>query len=126
MDEEKLTVIIESDVQVEKRRENIASKMANGLKQIGAMGVEARAAMSKMGEATSVALTRYRISNKKAEIGAAKYRGMSSTELEEEMARINQELEEQEQILKQAQKKLAAYLENADREPELDGGGSME
>ena len=100
--------------------------MADGLQRIGTMGVEARASMSKMGDATSAVLTKYRNSNEKAEVGAAKYRGMSSAELEEEMTRINQELQEQKQILKQAQKKLAAYLENASKDPELDGGGSME
>lgn len=104
MDEEKLTIIIESDVQVGKRSESIVSKMVDGLQRIGMMGVKAEAAMSKMGDATSAALIRYRISNQKAEIGVAKYREMSSVELEEEMARINQELEEQKQILKQAQK----------------------
>ena len=71
-------------------------------------------------------MTKYRNSNQKAEVGAAKYRGMSSAELEEEMARINQELQEQTQILKQAQKKLAAYLENVSQDSEFDGGGNME
>jgi len=127
MNEKKLTIIVEkNDAQMEKRSESIASKVADGLQRIGAMGVEAGAAMSKMGDATSAALAKYRNSNQKAEAGAAQYRGMSSVELEKEMVRISQELEEQKQILKQAQKKLAAYLENASKDPELDGGGSME
>ncbi len=127
MSEKKLTIIVEkNDAQMEKRSESIVSKVADGLQRIGAMGVEAGAAMSKMGDATSAALARYRNSNQKAEAGAAKYRGMSSVELKRDLERINQELEEQKQILKQAQKKLAAYLENVRKDPKLDDGGSME
>ena len=126
MDEEKLTIITEGGAQMGKQSESIISKMADELQRIGTMGVEARVTMSKMRDATSAALEKYRNSNPKAEARTAKYRGMSSAELEEEMARINQELEEQKQILKRTQKKLAAYLENASKDPELDGGGSME
>lgn len=124
MDEEKL-IIVEDDTPTGERSESIASKIVDGFQRIGMTGVEAGAVMRKMGDATSAALTKYRNSNQKAEAGASQYRGMSSTELEEEMARINQELEEQEQILKQTQKKLAAYLENAGENPEFGGGGSM-
>ena len=82
--------------------------------------------MDKLGDAISDVLTEYGSSTQKVKEGAAKYCGMSREDLKEELERINQELEEQKQILKQAQKKLAAYLENASKDPELDGGGSME
>lgn len=126
MKEEKPAVAMNNNIQKEKREGSIASKITDGLQRIGTMGIEARTAMSKMGDATSIALIKYRNSSPKVETEAVKYQGMSSAELERELERINQELEEQKQILKKAQRKLAAYLENAGKDPEFGGGGSIE
>lgn len=108
-----------------KERESIASKMVDGLRQVGTMGIAARTAMEKLGDAVSDALTEYGSSTQKVKEGAAKYCGMSSEDLKEELERINQELEEQKQILWQAQKELAAYLENMGGNSELSGEGSI-
>lgn len=125
MDEERLIVTMEDDAQKEKERGSIASKMIDGLQQVGTMGMAARATMGKIGDAVSDVLTKYRNSTQKTKEGSEKYRGMSSADLKKELDRINQELEEQKQILWQAQKKLAAYLENAGENSELGGEGSI-
>lgn len=114
-----------NNIQKEKREGSIVSKITDGLQQIGTMGIEVRTAMSKMGDTASVALKKYRNSSPKVEAETVKYREMSSAELEKELERINQELEKQKQILKKAQRKLAAYLENAGKNPEFGGGGSI-
>lgn len=126
MKEEKPAVAMNNNIQKEKREGRIASKITDGLQQIGTMGIEIRTAMSKMGDATSIALIKYRSSSPKVETEAVKCQGMSSAELEKELERINQELEKQKQILKTAQRKLAAYLENVGKDPEFGGGGSIE
>lgn len=109
----------------QKEREGIASKMVDRLRQVGAMGIAARTTMGKMGTAISDVLTEYGSSAQNAQGGAAKYRGMSSEELKKELDRINQELKEQRQILQQAQKELAAYLENVGENSEISGEGSI-
>ena len=93
-----------NDAQKEKERESVTSKMVDGLQQVGTMGIAARTTMDKLGDAVSDVLTEYRSLTRKVEEGAAKYCGMSREDLKEELERINQELEEQKQILKQAQK----------------------
>ena len=114
-----------NDAQKEKEREGIASKMVDRLRQVGTMGMAARTTMGKMGAAVSDVLTEYGGPAQKAQEGATKYRGMSSEELKKELDRINQELEEQKQILQQAQKELAAYLENVGENSELGGEGGI-
>ena len=121
----RLRVALGNDAQKEKEREGIASKMVDRLRQVGTMGMAARTTMGKMGAAVSDVLTEYGGSAQKAQEGAAKYRGMSSEQLKKELDRINQELEEQRQILQQAQKELAAYLENVGENSELGGEGGI-
>lgn len=120
MDEKQLMITMA------KQSRSMAFKMVGWLQQIGTMGIEARTAMSKMRDATSIALIKYRNSSPKVETEVVKYQGMSSAELEKKLERINQELEKQKQILKKAQRKLAAYLENAGKDPEFGGGGGIE
>lgn len=116
---------MENDAQKEKEREGIASKMVDRLRQVGTMGIAVGTTMGKMGDAVSDVFTEYGSLAQKAEERAAKYRGMSSEELKKELDRINQELEEQKQILQQAQKELAAYLENVGENSELSGEGGI-